>query len=116
MNKFPDITKLDWEILNALADDYESIEQIESLINDLSGISTNKEQILDRLEYLHWNCYVFLIMNKTFERAKLEDEIRERTQARYYWFGRTEKGYLAWQELTEGYLHGTEPAETPDRS
>jgi hypothetical protein len=108
MDRFSDITKLDWEILDALADDYESIEQIESLINDTSDISTTKELILDRIEYLHRHYYVFLLGNRIFDREDLEEEISGRTQNRYYWFGRTENGYLAWQELQSKYYQEEE--------
>ena len=98
MNRFSDITTLDWEILNALSDDYESVEQIHSLITGSSGTSVTQQEILDRLEYLHKHNYVFLTLNKVFDRSRLQGEIDGRTEDRKYWFGRTENGYLAWLE------------------
>jgi hypothetical protein len=103
MEKYSDITRLDWEILDALSDDYECVEHIEQLINDFSGISTNQWEVLDRLEYLHQHHYVFLLLNEVFDKAKIGDEIRGRTQNKHYWFGRTEAGYSAWKELADKY-------------
>ena len=50
MNKFTDITKIDWEILNALSDDFESVGQIQNLIESSGSISHEKKNILDRLD------------------------------------------------------------------
>jgi hypothetical protein len=98
------IDQLDWEILNALSDDYESIEQIHGLITGFSDFQCTPHEILDRLEKLHKEHYVFLILNETFNRAKLLDEIENKTADRPYWFGRTETGYLAWQENTSRFV------------
>ena len=105
MNRFTDITKLDWEILNALSDDYESFEQIQGIIDSCGPRPCyEKEKILDRLERLHSANYVFLINNQTFQRKELNKEIEGKTKNRSFWFGRTESGYLAWEELTSKYL------------
>ena len=111
MNKFTDITKIDWEILNALSDDYESVGQIQNLIESSGSIGHEKKNILDRLEYLHKRNYVFLINNQSFKREELNKEIEGNTEDRQFWFGRTENGYLAWQELNSTYLKNqkTEP-------
>ena len=96
---------LDWEILNALSDDYESIEQIKDMIESHdSGLSNGKKEILDRLEHLQATNYVFLINNQTFEKEKLKQEIEGQTDSRPFWFGRTENGYLAWQERATDYF------------
>ena len=94
-----EIKRVDWEILDALSDDYESVEQIQKLIRPTT---LSQEEIIQRLEQLHSENYVFLILNRTFDRAALIREIGE-TKDRKYWFGRTEKGYLAWQRLTQGF-------------
>jgi hypothetical protein len=96
--RFSDITPVDWEILDALSDDYESIEQIQSLISDDRGEGPTQSQILDRLTYLHEKNYIFLTLGQIFSREGLQDEIDGRTKDRKYWFGRTESGYLAWLE------------------
>ena len=99
-----ELNRLDWEILDALSDDYESIEQLHSLITTLgNSFSCTPHEILDRLQWLHEYNYVFLTLNKTFDRAKLLDEIEGRTDCRPYWFGRTENGYKAWENLTPRY-------------
>jgi len=97
--KFKDIDRLDWEILNALSDDYESVEQIKGLIEGFSEINISTDDLIARLEKLHKQNYIFLILNKTFDRSKLIQELE--TPDRKYWFGRTETGYLAWRALIE---------------
>ena len=94
------IDRLDWEVLNALADDYESMEQIQHLI---MPAELSPDEIIDRLHKLHKNNYIYLTLNMQFDRNSLLKEIKE-TKQRKYWFGRTEKGYLAWQKHAPEYF------------
>ncbi len=103
MNQLNFLPRLDWEILDALSDDYECIEHVTQLINDFSDMSINQSDVLDRLEYLHQHHYVFLLLNEVFDKAKMSEEILGRTQNRRYWFGRTEAGYSAWKEFANKY-------------
>jgi hypothetical protein len=112
--RFSDITALDWAILDALADDYESIEQIESLVAEYFTASPTRLEILNRLEYLHHRNYTFLILNQIFDRQKLIEEIEEKTKNRPYWLGRTENGYLAWKELADKFNENTERGGAPN--
>jgi len=102
--KYLDITALDSEILNSLSDDYESIEQIHKLIEtaDFKG-DFSLQAIFDRIGVLFENNYFFLTLNKTFSKSKVKAEISGKTQLRPYWFGRTEKSYKAWKDLTRKY-------------
>jgi hypothetical protein len=93
-----ELTELDKQILHALTDGYYSIGIIADIIEDNTGVTTSRRDVLDRLEYLHQNNYVFLIINQMFDRTKLVEEIEEQTKDRPYWFGRTEIGYKAWRE------------------
>jgi hypothetical protein len=90
-----------------LSDDYESIEQIQQLMGH-SSIDTL--EILDRLQKLHKDNYVFLTLNMKFDRENILNEIKEKKQKRY-WFGRTEKGYLEWQRLSKIYYKDNEAEE-----
>jgi len=62
------IDQIDWETLDALADDYESVEQIQKL---LTPKVVSQEEIIDRLERLYRAGYVFLTLGKTFDRDAL---------------------------------------------
>jgi hypothetical protein len=90
----------DWIILDALADDFESAEQIQSLIRPLE---LSQEQVIDRLQRLHSDNFIFLILNQIFDRQSLLDEI-DKTKDRKFWFGRTENGYKAWQDCSDLYF------------
>jgi len=90
----------DWLILDALADAYESVEQIQSLIKP---VELSQEQIIDRLQRLHSDNFIFLILNQIFDRQLLLDEI-DKTKDRKFWFGRTENGYRAWEDCLSLYF------------
>jgi hypothetical protein len=96
------INRLDWEVLNALSDDYESVEQIVSLINGFNkDLVVGPDNVIDSLEWLHQNNLVFLTLNKSFDRAKLESEITN--SLREYWFGRTEEGLREWERHSDTF-------------
>jgi hypothetical protein len=82
------IDQIDWETLDALADDYESVEQIQKL---LTPKVVSQEEIIDRLERLYRAGYVFLTLGKTFDRDALVEEIYL-TKDRKFWFGHTQNG------------------------
>ena len=89
-----DLDWIDWAILDSLSDDYESVDQIQGY-SEILDIS--KEEIIDRLEILHSNNYVFLLINQKFDKKELISEIHG-TKQRKFWFGRTENGYKVWLE------------------
>jgi len=99
-----EIDRIDWEILNALSDDYESIEQIQ---NHIMPARISQNDIVNRMQKLHENNYVYLTMNMKFDRNSMMQENNE-TKQRRYWFGRTEKGYLAWQRLASEHSQDNE--------
>lgn len=109
--EYKDITRLDWEILDSLSDDYESIEQIHQLLEAGGSFKGDfaLQTILDRIELLYASNYVFLILNETFDRSKLQLEIEGKTGNRPYWFGLTNSGCAAWEACSERY--GGEPID-----
>lgn len=86
------IDEIDWAILDALQLP-ESVEQIQISIQPLQ---LSQEQIIDRLDRLHSEHFVYLLINTKFDRDLLIEEIRG-TANRKFWFDRTEKGFKAWQ-------------------
>ena len=86
----------DWLILNALSDDYESVEQITSLVRD-DWPSAPPLEIIDRLERLYAAGHVLLALEATFNRAEMVREI-DQTDDRRFWFGRTPTGDALWQQ------------------
>lgn len=92
------IDEMDWAILDALQLP-ESVEQIQISIQPLQ---LSQEQIIDRLERLHAEHYVYLLINAKFDRDLLIKEIQD-TEDRKFWFDRTEKGFKTWQEYQSSY-------------
>jgi hypothetical protein len=86
----------DWHILHALSDDYESVEQIINLVDDVWPTVTPLE-VIDRLERLYSAGHVFLTLDATFDRAEMIREI-DQTDSRRFWFGRTPSGDALWQQ------------------
>jgi hypothetical protein len=86
----------DWLILDALSDDYESVEQIAQLVDD-EWPSAAPMEIIDRLERLYKAGYVFLTLDAIFDRAELVREI-DQTRERRFWFGRTPSGDAFWRQ------------------
>ena len=93
----------DWLILNALSDDYESVEQITSLVRD-DWPSAPPLEIIDRLERLYAAGHVLLILDATFDRAEMVREI-DQTDDRRFWFGRTPTGDALWQQHATDFGH-----------
>ena len=91
----------DWLILNALSDDYESVEQIASLVRD-DWPSAPPLEIIDRLERLYSAGHVFLTLDATFDRAAMVREI-DQSDDRRFWFGRTPTGDALWQQHAKDF-------------
>jgi hypothetical protein len=94
------IDEIDWAILDALQLP-ESVEQIQFSIQP---IQLSQEQIIDRLERLHSEHYVYLLINTKFDRNLLIKEIKD-TEDRKFWFDRTEKGFKTWQTCESIYAN-----------
>lgn len=103
INKFDDISALDWAILNALSDDYESIGLIYEDVLSTTNLKPSPIDVLDRITYMYQQQYIFLTQGQEYSKGKLKEEIENRTNDRKYWFGRTDSGSKAWQALTEKY-------------
>ncbi|MBI5684237.1 MAG: hypothetical protein HZC54_04085 [Verrucomicrobia bacterium] len=86
----------DWLILDALSDDYESVEQIIQLVDD-DWPSASPMEIIDRLERLYSAGYIVLTLGATFDRIAIVREI-DQTCDRGFWFGRTPSGDRLWQQ------------------
>lgn len=84
----PKLDSVDFEILDALSDDYESVEQIHQSI---TWCCVAQEEIISRLERLHAEGYVTLMGDKLFDREAMLKEISE-TKDRAFWFSLTAKG------------------------
>lgn len=84
----PKLDSVDVQILDALSDDYESVEQIH---RSITPDCVAQEEIISRLERLHAEGYVTLIGNKPFDREAMLKEISE-TKNRAFWFSLTAKG------------------------
>ena len=85
----------DWLILDALSDDYESVEQIVAMVRDEWPDVTPLE-VIDHLQRLHDDGHVFLTLDAQFDREEMIREIDD-VSSRRFWFGRTETGDLLWQ-------------------
>jgi hypothetical protein len=92
-----------WHILNALADDWESPEQIAKHFRDYVRSPIEPDVLADLLEELFARNYLFLTLNTLFDKAAILAELRGETDDRRFWFGRTELGYIAWEQLRDRY-------------
>ena len=68
MNNYTEITALDWAILDALADDYESINEIHAIVISSTAPAQTKADILNRVEKLFQDHFIFLTLNLDFTR------------------------------------------------
>lgn len=91
----------EWLILDALSDDYESVEQIVDLVQP-NWPSPNPLEIIDCLDRLYSAGHVFLTLDATFDRAQIVREI-DHTDSRHFWFGRTLTGDTLWQRHATDY-------------
>ena len=98
-----------WHILDALADDWESPEQISHHFRDFVHPIAPKA-LADLLEELFTRNYLFLTLNTLFDKADILAELQGETDTRRFWFGRTDLGYMAWEQLQDKYF--TEPDAT----
>ena len=101
------IDRHDWLILNALSDDYESIEQIVKLVNlfEETWPDVTPLEVIDRVERLFRAGHLFLTLDAKFDRDAMIREI-DQTSDRRFWFGRTASGDALWQKHTEEYRAG----------
>jgi len=86
----------DWLILDALSDDYESVEQIIQLVHN-AWPQASPLEIIDRLERLYAAGHIYLTLGVTFDRAEIVREI-DQTDDRRFWFDRTPSGNALWQQ------------------
>jgi hypothetical protein len=99
------IDRNDWLILDALSDDYESVEQIVKLVNAPEEMwpEVTSLEVIDRLERLYRAGHVFLTLDANFDRDAMIREI-DQTRDRKFWFGRTPSGDALWQKYSAGYF------------
>ena len=101
--RFQHIDSLRWHVLDALADDWESPEQIKTSLSDYGGSVPTDDELGDILQQLFEKHYIFLTQNTLFDRGEVVRELSGETSSRRFWFGRTDIGYLAWEALSEKY-------------
>jgi hypothetical protein len=92
-----------WHVLDAMADDWESPEQISKHFRDYVRTPIEPEALADLLEELFARNYLFLTLNTLFDKSAILAELRGETDDRRFWFGRAELGYVAWKQLREKY-------------
>ena len=98
------IDRHDWLILNALSDDYESVEQIVELVNtpEEEWPEVTPLEVIDRVERLFRAGHLFLTLDAKFDRDAMIREI-DQTSDRKFWFGRTASGDVLWQKHADEY-------------
>ena len=98
------IDRYDWLILDALSDDYESVEQIVKLVNSPKEAwpEVTPLEVIDRVERLFRAGHVFLTLDAKFDRDAMIREI-DQTSDRKFWFGRTASGHALWQKQADEY-------------
>ena len=101
--RFQHIDSLRWHVLDALADDWESPEQIKKSLSDFCRSAPTDEELGDILQELFEKQCIFLTLNTLFDRGEMMRELHGETSSRKFWFGRTDIGYMAWKELSEKY-------------
>jgi hypothetical protein len=98
------IDRYDWLILDALSDDYESVEQIVKLVNvpKEAWPDVIPLDVIDRVERLYRAGHLFLTLDAKFDRDEMVREI-DQTSDRKFWFGRTPSGDALWQKHATEY-------------
>ena len=98
------IDRYDWLILDALSDDYESVEQIVNLVNSPKEAwpEVTPLDVINRLERLYHAGHLFLTLDAKFDRNAMIREI-DQTPDRKVWFGRTPSGDALWQKHSAEY-------------
>jgi hypothetical protein len=104
MEPTPSIDQYDWLILDALSDDYESVEQIVDLVNspDAAWPEVTPLAVIDRVERLYHAGHLFLTLDAKFDRDAMIGEI-DQTRDRKFWFGRTPSGDALWKQYSAVY-------------
>jgi hypothetical protein len=100
----PTIDRHDWLILDALSDDYESVEQIVDLVKspEDAWLDVTPLAVIDRLERLYHAGHLFLTLGAQFDRDAMSREI-DQTRDRKFWFGRTPSGDALWERYSAVY-------------
>src|SRR3954447_6622737 len=104
MQSTPSIDRYDWLILDALCDDYESVEQIVNLVNSPEDAwpEVTPLAVIDRVERLYHVGHLFLTLDAKFDRGAMISEI-DQTRDRKFWFGRTPSGDALWRQYSAVY-------------
>lgn len=106
--RFHHIDSVRWHVLDALADDWESPEQIMNYLADFPGTVPTIDELGEIIRELFQTHYIFLTLNTLYDHDQVMKELRRETTDRRFWFGRTDIGYMAWNALSEKYA----PKET----
>jgi hypothetical protein len=93
------LDKLQWHIMDAMADDWESIEQIRPHVAKYCG-NVLDHQIFVQLRDLHRHGFVRLMDENGYGKDDFPAE------AGKYWFDMTDAGRALWD--SEGFKHRTE--------
>ena len=96
--------RYDWLILDALSDDYESVEQIVKLVNtpEEAWPEVTPVDVIDRVERLYHAGHLFLTLDANFDRDAMVREV-DQTSDRQFWFGRTLSGDALWKKHSAKY-------------
>jgi len=87
---------LTWYVMDALADDWESIEEIRPHIAEYHGSASDRE-IFDTLRALHARDLVRLMDENGYGTGEFPDDPNG------YWFSMTEAGRALWDAEGEKY-------------
>ena len=101
--RFQSIDAIKWHVLNSLADDWESPEQIMKYFREFTAHPPTIDQLGAVIRKLFEDHYIFLTLNTLYDHDEVMKELREETTSRRFWFGRTDIGYMAWESLTSKY-------------
>jgi hypothetical protein len=108
------IDERDWLILNALSDDYESVEQIVQLVNTPTEAwpEVTPLEVIDRLERLYRPKHVLLILDAIFDRQEMVREI-DQIKDRRFWFGARPPEMRFGKSIQKIFARsrGTEPSD-----
>jgi hypothetical protein len=101
-----ELTKLEWSILNSLANDGEAVTLMMGLIEfDFPGImqKISQREIAEIVYTLYQRELLSEFYNKKVDYQTLINETSDYVDAAY-WFGLTEAGYKCWEEYAPVYL------------
>jgi hypothetical protein len=92
-----DLNAVSWNILDAMADDWESVEQIEPFINEYVGL-VSRDEIIKAIEDLYNKGLIEIMDNEKFSRL---DILKDPSK---YWFGMTDAGRKLWNSESNKYI------------